>query len=290
MEFGGSDAGGGGEVCKSPESSVDTSAETGGETSVETQNEVEAEGEAAGFEDIYSPDMEEAESEEESENNEIGFGDPESIEESQPEDNEHETRDVLADLSQFEKGKYVYDPDEKGNGSRAYGKLQLSNEAVRNGQAQKEIGGETRQPDDDGGHLIGARFGGSGENENLMAQNSNLNRGSFKRLENDWERELKNGNEVYVDVQVSPSREGRPDTIMGSYVIERPDGSTFRDHFSFTNESKETQEEWNREIESLDDDFYDDYPNPMDTNHEEYPDELNKPINKRDIEKVFEMD
>lgn len=62
--------------------------------------------------------------------------------------------------------------------------------------------GKTGLPGDDGGHLIGARFDGHGENINLVPQNSNLNRSAWKRMENSWAREIEAGRQVDVDINL----------------------------------------------------------------------------------------
>ncbi len=41
---------------------------------------------------------------------------------------------------------------------------------------QVAAGREDRLPDDDGGHLIGTQFHGSGDIDNLIAQNKQINR------------------------------------------------------------------------------------------------------------------
>ena len=69
-------------------------------------------------------------------------------------------------------------------GKSAYGVLDMADDPIRASNAQREAGGLERRPDDDGGHLNGARFGGFPTNENLDAQNRNLNRGANKRKEN----------------------------------------------------------------------------------------------------------
>ena len=76
-------------------------------------------------------------------------------------------------------GQYGYYEDDKGK--IAWGNLSLSKDTQRNPAAQKAAGGEYRDEHDDGGHLIGARFGGAPDSRNLDAQNFNLNRSSFNK-------------------------------------------------------------------------------------------------------------
>lgn len=147
----------------------------------------------------------------------------------------------------------VYEYCEDALGKSAFGILELTDDPRRNDYAQRIAGGEFRRTDDDGGHLIGARFNGSGELENIDAQNSNLNRGAYKSMENEWANALNEGDKVFVNVDTY-KQEGidRPEAYMGYAVFEQEDGDRNFDVFSFQNESKETQEEWEKEMESID--------------------------------------
>ena len=126
---------------------------------------------------------------------------------------------------------------------QAYGERRLTDEPQRDNEAQREAGGASRQPGDDGGHYIGTRFGGSPGSENLFAQNQVVNRSDYKRLENSWARDLQQGNRVFVSIESSyPGNQERPSVLSGTYTVARPDGSTYTNHFSFTNENMHTGE------------------------------------------------
>ena len=136
---------------------------------------------------------------------------------------------------------YGYRTDDQGRIVQAYGELRLTDDPQRDGKAQREAGGAARQPGDDGGHYIGTRFGGSPGAENLSAQNQVVNRSDYKRLENSWARDLQQGNRVFVSIESSyPGSQDRPAVLSGTYTVVRPDGATFTDHFSFTNENMHT--------------------------------------------------
>ena len=138
---------------------------------------------------------------------------------------------------------YGYRTDEQGRVIQAYGELRLTDEPQRDNKAQREAGGASRQPGDDGGHYIGTRFGGSPGSENLFAQNQVVNRSDYKRLENSWARDLQQGNRVFVSIESSyPGNQERPSVLSGTYTVARPDGSTYTNHFSFTNENMHTGE------------------------------------------------
>ena len=160
-------------------------------------------------------------------------------------------------------GEYTYSEGELGKS--ASGVLKKTDTPVRDAKAQREAGGEYRRPDDDGGHYIGARYGGDPGEKNLDPQNRNLNRGSFKHREDGWDRSLDNGDQIYAHVEGYKSNgSDRPDAFMGYTVTEHPDGSREWDAFSYQNESAATQEAWADELAEFDAENPDDhYDNPM---------------------------
>lgn len=76
------------------------------------------------------------------------------------------------------------------------GKPFYNPEGERDGDAQTEAGGEDRKPGDDGGHLVARVTGGSAGNENLVPMRDTINRGDYKKAENEIVNALKNGSEV----------------------------------------------------------------------------------------------
>lgn len=192
-------------------------------------------------------------------------------------DAEPTMHDNLNDPQLFENnlpGNYTYENGE--NGKRAYGSLEVSDNGLRDAQAQRSAGGESRRVDDDGGHLIGTRFNGAPDSKNIDAQNSNLNRGSYNHLEKSWQNAINNGDKVYVNIETSRSNGSeRPDVYMGYSIAEHPNGTREWDAFSYQNESSAQQEEWNRELEEFEREHPDDHYNPMQEYYEkqEYYDE-----------------
>lgn len=165
-------------------------------------------------------------------------------------------------FNENEAGDYTYLENESGK--KAFGSLEHTDDPQRDPVAQRTVGGEDRHPDDDGGHLIGARFDSNGGYENLDAQNSNLNRGSYKQMENGWAKSLEDGDKVFVDVETYKSENNdRPDAYMGYSITEHADGNREWDAFSFQNESRERQEAWAREVEEASPELNDDIPNAM---------------------------
>jgi predicted ribonuclease toxin of YeeF-YezG toxin-antitoxin module len=94
---------------------------------------------------------------------------------------------------------YTYRTDELGRIVSCEGTLKKGL-AERNEYAQRIVGREDRLPDDEGGHLIASIFKGSGDIDNLVPMNANLNKGEWKKLENDWAEALKDGEEVQVKI------------------------------------------------------------------------------------------
>ena len=151
-------------------------------------------------------------------------------------------------------GEYRYEWNEIG-GKSATGVLQFSNNPIRDSHAQATAGGLARRQgghewgEDDGGHLIAARFGGSPGPENLTAQNRNLNRGSYKRMENEWAAHLEAGDKVFVHLETSEGE--RPDAYMGYAIYESPDRSRDYAFYYFENESNTQQAQWEAELTTL---------------------------------------
>lgn len=177
-------------------------------------------------------------------------------------------------FNENKQGEYSYIRDEYGKS--AFGSLELE-KGTRDPKAQSNVGGEYRTERDDGGHLIGTRFKGDPGERNLEAQDRNLNRGAYKRMENDWAQSLEDGNKVFVNVESYRSNESeRPDAFMGYQITEHPDGSRDWEAFSFQNESPE---ERNAQLEEVaqHSDLADQYQNAMD-----YPEDYN-PADYEDV-------
>ena len=79
--------------------------------------------------------------------------------------------------------------------------------------------------------MIATRFDGTAEGVNLVPQDPNLNRGAWKRMENEWARALQEGKQVKVDVEISypPGTTSRPGAFDVTYWIDEIEHSlTFR--------------------------------------------------------------
>ncbi len=125
---------------------------------------------------------------------------------------------------------YRFELDAQNRVVRVEGDLQLDPSQPRNQKAQLKAGGTDRKDDDDGGHYIGRRFKGPTDEFNHFAQNLNLNRGEFKKLENAWERDLKAGRKVRV--QIGPYFDNKSLRPEGLEVTFWVNGAADRRRFS----------------------------------------------------------
>ena len=162
-------------------------------------------------------------------------------------------------FSEHPAGEYEYSENDYG-GLIASGSLYLTDNPVRDNAAQAAAGGEMRRGNDsewgpdDGGHLIGARFGGSSGPENLTAQNRNLNRGDYKAMENRWAAHLDAGDKVFVYVETDQPQ--RPEVYMGYAIYESQEGMRDYEYFHMVNESRSEIAAWEAEAEALEAEGY----------------------------------
>lgn len=150
-------------------------------------------------------------------------------------------------FTEYKAGEYEYGENSVG-GKTATGSLQIAEDPARDGKAQSSAGGESRRSNghewgaDDGGHMIGARFGGETGEENLTAQNRNLNRSDYKHMENEWVAHLEAGDKVFVHIETDDPQ--RPNAYMGYAIYESPNGTRDYDTFHMVNESRSEIARW----------------------------------------------
>lgn len=157
-------------------------------------------------------------------------------------------------FSEHQEGVYKYGENGVG-GKTATGSLRIAEDPSRDGKAQSAAGGENRRGNDhewgtdDGGHLIGARFGGETGEVNLTAQNRNLNRSDYKHMENEWAAHLEAGDKVFVHIETDDAQ--RPNAYMGYVIYESPDGTRDYDTFHMVNESRSEIAQWEADAEAF---------------------------------------
>lgn len=126
---------------------------------------------------------------------------------------------------QYEAEGYQYETDKYGRIERCEGSLRLD-EGKRYGNHQLASGGKYRLENDEGGHLIGSEFGGSGKVDNIVPMDYDLNHHEYYELEKSWKNELKKGNEVDVNIECKYTGESeRPDYLIVKSKITETDGN-----------------------------------------------------------------
>ena len=118
---------------------------------------------------------------------------------------------------------FTFQTDHSGRLIAASGKLRkMDDQSDRKWDSTiKEIGQGYERKDDDRGHAIPHRFGGPDSIINAFPQDSSINRGEFKSLENELASEVNNGREVFY--KVTPIYKGdshRPVGIAVHYSVD----------------------------------------------------------------------
>ena len=137
--------------------------------------------------------------------------------------NPYKVNNELVPSNEYEINGYKYSTDEFGRIENVSGELRLTERPGRMtiNESMDDIGKGDAKDTDDKGHLIGDRFDGSNKLENLVPMDSNLNRGEFKAMENQWAKALEDGKEV--NVSITPEYSGdsfRPDSFIVKYTID----------------------------------------------------------------------
>lgn len=128
--------------------------------------------------------------------------------------------ELLPDTT-YERNGITYTTDNKGRISTWSGEPVYSPENERDEEAQAESGGEDRQEGDDGGHLEARVLGGSSGNENIVPMRDTINRGDYKKSENEITEAKKQGNDVQDSGEVIYEGDStRPSKIERTYVID----------------------------------------------------------------------
>lgn len=139
---------------------------------------------------------------------------------------------LLPNVQYVTENGYRYTTDEFGRISRVEVDDLVLKKGKRNAHSQRVAGREYRITEaelkaglDDGGHLIGTQFNGSGDLDNLVAMNREINRsgGTWYNMEEEWASALKEVPPRKVTVDIQPVYSGnslRPDSFKVKYQIE----------------------------------------------------------------------
>lgn len=138
---------------------------------------------------------------------------------------------IISDGTQLNKGilkpncsyvagenNYIYKTDELGRQCGATACLQLKKHDKRKGNVGKPA---DKLPGDEAGHLFADMFGGSRFLDNLVAQSFDVNRSKYRKMENVWQRALKDGKSVYADIDLNyEGNSFRPTSFDITYYID----------------------------------------------------------------------
>ena len=146
------------------------------------------------------------------------------------EDNIYETDDdgkiykingVLQPDMKYKVNGNIYKTDENGRIVSCEFKPSFTEDGPRDNVMQKEVGGEDRKEDDDGGHIVARILGGTEGDENLVPMRRGINRGDYKRMENELADAVKDGMEATVHTELKYEGESeRPSKIKTEYSID----------------------------------------------------------------------
>lgn len=114
-----------------------------------------------------------------------------------------------------------YSTDENGNKISCDSEPSYTEDGTRNTKEQKESGGEERQDDDEGGHIIAKILGGAEGEENLVPMRRTINRGDYKKMENEIAKALQEEKKVNIHIDlVYEGDSQRPSKIRAEYTID----------------------------------------------------------------------
>ena len=128
--------------------------------------------------------------------------------------------EVLPNI-EYKIGDTSYRTDDKGRTVYWEGSPKYNADNERNESAQTDAGGKDRQKGDDGGHLVARVLGGASGKENIVAMRDTINRGDYKRSENEIAEAVKQGKEVKDSGKIIYEGDSqRPSKIERTYEID----------------------------------------------------------------------
>ncbi len=154
----------------------------------------------------------------------------------------------------------TYKTDARGRIVSCDANPKYTEEGPRDNEKQLEAGGEERRVNDDGGHIVARILGGAEGIENLVPMRSTINRGDYKKMENEIAKAKQEGKEVTVKIELEYDGDSeRPSKIKATYTI---DGKTTVVEFDNEENSTElldslegqiSEEDYNRLKEEIND-------------------------------------
>ena len=144
-------------------------------------------------------------------------------------DNGHVYRvgNELVRNAEFQINGYTYKTDSNSRTIQVSGKLQMPQKRPRNMESMDVVGKGDQQATDDRGHLVGHQFNGSDRLENLVPQETAVNKGAYARLETRLADMTRSGNDVYVSVMPIYKGSRRPEAIFYYYCTDGYSSAVF---------------------------------------------------------------
>lgn len=168
--------------------------------------------------------------------------------------------ELLPDIEYTVNGN-IYKTDERGNKISCDAWPEYTENGLRNIKEQREAGGEERQDGDDGGHIIARMLGGAEGDENLVAMRRTINRGDYKKMENEIAKALQEEKQVTVHIDLEYGEDStRPSKIRAQYIIDgrkticqfdNVENSTELSEFLYDKISQEDYKNLKAEIEDM---------------------------------------
>ena len=125
----------------------------------------------------------------------------------------------LKENTTYEVNGYKYETDDKGRIEHVEGDLYMKDGERSSLNATVE----DMEENDDRGHIVADRFNGSNRIDNLIAQDSGINRGEYKALENELAKAVDEGHDVHVEYEIYYDEESdskRPEEITVKYTVD----------------------------------------------------------------------
>lgn len=135
--------------------------------------------------------------------------------------NIYKTNGELNPDTEYTVNGITYGTDSAGRIISWEGEPGYNPEAERDSEAQTDAGGEDRKEGDDGGHLVARILDGSSGNENIVPMRDTVNRGDYKKAENEIAKAKQEGKDVQDSGNVIYEGDSsRPDKIERTYSID----------------------------------------------------------------------
>lgn len=128
-------------------------------------------------------------------------------------------------------GDVKYQFDKMGRVNKWEGNPKLTPDNGRDSNSQIEAGGKDREIGDDGGHLLARILGGPSDPENIVAMRAIINRGDYKKAENEIKSALERGEDVKVSGRLFYEGDSkRPSKIELIYTIGKKENKLVIDN------------------------------------------------------------